>query len=267
MTKTEDHRKVEAVLFAVGRDFAIEDIAGLCNLTHDQTITILNDLRSEYNGNQENSLTLHEKGKFWKFSVKDTYLPLVTSLVENTELDKSTMETLAVIAWRYPILQADVIKIRNNKAYEHMKLLEERGFIAKNRSGRTYKIKLTDKFFEYFDLPSKDAKEAFRKVIPKEIQEEVTRSEKEINEKEEEIERQKLEEPQKIEPEKSIEEVAQEAADLMDKEEIKVSGDEDDNEEEGDFIDTDNQEEEKENILPNQPIPDQPLEDPNIQKE
>ncbi len=219
--RSEDHRKVEAVLFAVGRDFAVEDLAGLCGLSSEQVVSILNDLRTEYNQNQESALMLGEKGKFWKFSVKDRYLPLVTSLVGNTELDKSTMETLAVIAWKYPIIQADLIKIRNNKAYDHLKALEEREFIAKERYGRTYRIKLTPKFFEYFDLPSQDAKEAFRKVIPKELQERLEKSENDIEVKEKEIqeEKQKREEKkeeQKKEPEKTIEEVAEEAAEEVD---------------------------------------------------
>ena len=215
--KSEEHRKVEAVLFAVGRDISVEDVARLCGLSEERAIEVLRELKSEYDS-QDGSLALQDKGKFWKFSVKDGYLPLVTSLVENTELDKSTMETLAVIAWRYPVLQADVIKIRHNKAYDHMKMLVERGFVAKERSGRTYKIKLTDKFFEYFDLPSKDAKEAFRKVIPKDIQEEVEKAEKEIELKEKEIEEAEKKEKQKKEPEKSMEEEAREAVEKLDDE-------------------------------------------------
>ncbi len=229
--RTESHHKVEAVLFAVGRDIAIEDIAGLCSLSPEQALAILTELRQEYNSSLNNALMLQEKGRFWKFSVKDKYLPLVTSLVESTELDKSTMETLAVIAWKYPVLQADVIRIRHNKAYDHMKLLEDRGFVAKERSGRTYRIKLTDKFFEYFDLPSKDAKEAFRKVIPAEIQRDVEQTEKEIEQKEQEIsdqekelaERARQKQAQqaaaKPEPEKSVEEAAEEAADELDEQE------------------------------------------------
>jgi hypothetical protein len=98
------------------------------------------------------------------------------------------METLAVIAWKYPILQSEVIKIRHNKAYEHMKQLKEMGFVVKEKSGRTFKIKLTDKFFNYFDLPTQDAKDAFKKVIPEDIQKEIMEKEKEIKEKEKEIE-------------------------------------------------------------------------------
>jgi len=226
--KSENHRKVEAVLFAVGRDIAVEDVARFCNLAEEEAQTIIKDLSQDYNANHESALSLQQKGKFWKFTVKDTYLPLVTNLVQNTELDKSVMETLAVIAWRYPIIQSDLIKIRHNKAYDHLKMLEEREFVVKEKFGRTYKIKLTSKFFEYFDLPTQDAKEAFKKVIPPEIQEEIQRAEQDIEMKEQRIEEQeakKAAEPKKIE--KTEEQLAKEAADELDEDDEA-----DDNEEE-----------------------------------
>ena len=102
------------------------------------------------------------------------------------------METLAVIAWKYPVLQADVVKIRHNKAYDHLKQLDELGFITRMRFGRTNKITLTSKFFEYFDLPSKEqAKEVFKNVVPENIREKIEKSEEEIDEVERKIEERK----------------------------------------------------------------------------
>ena len=216
--KTEEHRKVEAVLFAVGKEMTAEEVGRLCNLGEQRAAALLHDLHNDYEQNIAGALTLQHKDKFWKFTVKDAYLPLVTSLVHHTDLDKSVMETLAVIAWRYPIVQADLIKIRHNKAYEHLKLLEEREFVAKEKFGRTYRIKLTPKFFDYFDLPSQDAKEAFKKVIPPEIQKEITRTEQEIDLKEKEIEERETKKVKQAVPEKSDEEKAQEAADEVEAE-------------------------------------------------
>jgi len=218
--KSENHRKVEAVLFAVGRDIAVEDVARFCSLSENDAHAIILELSRDYNNDQQSALTLQQKGKFWKFTVKDTYLPLVTNLVQTTELDKSVMETLAVIAWRYPIIQSDLIKIRHNKAYDHLKMLEEREFIMKEKYGRTYRIKLTSKFFEYFDLPTQDAKEAFRKVIPPDIQEEIQRSEQEIELKEQRIEEQEAKKlTEKTVVEKTEEQLAKEAADALDEDE------------------------------------------------
>ena len=135
------------------------------------------------------------------------------------------METLAVIAWNHPALQADIIKIRHTKAYDHMKQLEETGYVQKVKYGRTFKIKLTQKFFDYFDIPSQNAKDAFKKVIPQEVQERVMQMEEEIEDKEREVEELKrMEADQKeqlaaqIKQEKSQEQEAQEAVEKMEKE-------------------------------------------------
>ena len=47
--KSENHRKVEAVLFAVGRDIAVEDVARFCNLAEEEAQTIIKDLSHDYN--------------------------------------------------------------------------------------------------------------------------------------------------------------------------------------------------------------------------
>src|SRR3989338_5514700 len=188
--KTEEHRKIEAVLFAVGREMTAEEVGRLCQIEETKADSLLVELHASYEHDSGSALTLQHKGKFWKFTVKDNYLPLVTTLVNHTDLDKSVMETLAVIAWRYTIIQSDLVKIRHNKAYDHLKMLEEREFVSKEKYGRTYRIKLTPKFFEYFDLPSQDAKEAFKKVIPPEIQKDIQRAEQEIELKEQRIEEQ-----------------------------------------------------------------------------
>ena len=97
----------------------------------------------------------------WKLTTREEYGNLVRKIVSETELTKSQMETLAVIAFKYPIKQSDLIKIRTNKAYDHLMELEKAGFITRQRYGRSKLIKLTDKFFEYFDLPREKLKERF----------------------------------------------------------------------------------------------------------
>jgi len=60
------------------------------------------------------------------------------------------MKTLALIAYKQPIIQATVVKYRNNKAYDHLKLLLDEGFIKKEPRGRTFTLTTTTKFIEYF---------------------------------------------------------------------------------------------------------------------
>ena len=222
--------KVEALLFSSARRMSIEEIGELTGIKDLEAIkNALNELKTDYES-RGGSVALIEDGRHWKLNVKDHYLPIVQKIVSRTELDKPLMETLAVIAWKYPILQSEVIRIRHNKAYDHLKQLEEMEFITRNKFGRTRKITLTEKFFEYFDLPSEEAREAFKRVVPKDIQEKVEKTEQEITEGE------KI-----LEEVKKKEEKAEEA-----KEEIKK---------------------EKENRAP-QPNPHEPpVPDPNIAKD
>ena len=164
----ENQKKVEAVLFAIGKEITEERIAALWSLDQEEVNQILQSLEKSYK-DMDLSFYLVQKENGWKLTVRDKYVPLVSSIVTSTELEKPLMETLAVIAWKYPITQSDIVKLRNASAYEHMKQLEEQGFIAKEKFGRTFKVKLTKKFFEYFDLPSDEAKQAFLKQIPQEI--------------------------------------------------------------------------------------------------
>jgi segregation and condensation protein B len=116
------------------------------------------ELKVKYD-NPEHSLVLVNDGDYWKLAVRDHYLPVVKKIVTETELSRTVLETLAVIAFKYPIKQSDLIHIRTNKAYDHLKELEQEGFISRKKHGRTNLIKLTDKFFQYFDLPEEKLKQ------------------------------------------------------------------------------------------------------------
>jgi len=179
-----EEKKVEAVLFAVGKEITTERVASLCSLTLEQTESIIQSLQQQYDA-LDHSLRLVKRDSGWKLTVRDEFVPLVSSIVSSTELERPLMETLAVIAWRYPIIQSDVIKLRSAAAYDHMRALEERGYINKEKFGRTFRIKLTKKFFEYFDLPSEEAKQAFLKQVPSELLKEA----EEVNKEADEVER------------------------------------------------------------------------------
>ncbi len=81
------------------------------------------------------------------------------------------IETLAVIAWKAPVLQSEVVRIRTNKAYDHLSELESSGFISRAKHGRTKLVKLTDRFFSYFDVKNAEDVKAKFKVQEPEQQE------------------------------------------------------------------------------------------------
>ncbi len=176
-------KRVEALLFAVGRAISDEELARLSGTSVSQVQEALKDLKKEY-VERGSPLLIIQEGNGWKLTVHEKYLSLVQQINPHTELSKAILETLAVIAWKHPAKQSDVIKIRTNKAYEHIDELERLGFIAKEKYGRTYLLKVTGKFFDYFDLAGekgvreifKDVKgveEAQTKLLDQEIEKEV----------------------------------------------------------------------------------------------
>ena len=199
-------KKVEAVLFAVGKEITSERIASLCSLEMPEVEEIIFRLQQDY-AQRDHSLHLVKKENGWKLTVRDEFVPLVSSIVSSTEMDTAMLSTLAVIAWRYPIIQSEVIKLRGSGAYEHMRQLEEAGYIEKEKFGRSFKLKLTKKFFEYFDLPSEEAKQAFLKNVPAEVLQEAEAVNKEADEIERLIELDAKEKEGKSEIQKAMAEM------------------------------------------------------------
>ncbi len=181
-------KEIEALLFSAARKLSLEELSRLTGIKDLNAIKeALEQLKKEYQ-EKDTALKLIEEPDGYKLNVKEEHLPLVQKIVTQTELSKTLMETLAVIAWKYPCLQSEIIKIRTNKAYDHLKELEEMGFISREPFGRTKKIKLTEHFFEYFDLPTEKAKEAFKAQMSEEIREKINRIEAQIEKRETRIE-------------------------------------------------------------------------------
>jgi segregation and condensation protein B len=154
-------RKVEAVLYTTGKYMGIDEISEACGIGSVGIVkSAINDLRKEYS-DKESSLEIQEHNDLFKLNIKKEYGFLANKLVGEGEFDTPTIKTLAVIAYKSPIIQSDIIKIRGNKAYDHISSLKENGLVNADRFGRSRMLKLTNKFFEYFDVAEKEVKEKF----------------------------------------------------------------------------------------------------------
>ena len=191
-------KKIEAILFSVGKYISLEEIAGLCKKEQQQVKEALLELTVDYENDENTSLVILNDGDMWKMTIREEFGGMVRKIVSETELTKSQLETLAVIAFKYPIKQSDLIRIRTNKAYDHLSELEKTGFITRQKYGRSKLIRLTDKFFEYFDLPKEKLKDKFKGFS--ELAKTIENKEEEIEHKKEEI--QKNMEASQIEEEK-----------------------------------------------------------------
>ena len=166
MTEKNYKDQIEALLFASGRLMDINTLLNITGASGKQVlINNVRKLKQEYKDRQSPMMIIEEKDG-WKLTVRESYLPIVRKIISETELPKTILETLAIIAWRSPVLQSEVVNIRHNKAYDHVSELLELGFIRKEPKGRSYMISLTEKFYEYFDVDgTKDIREVFNKVV------------------------------------------------------------------------------------------------------
>jgi segregation and condensation protein B len=152
---TECKARVEAILFAIGKYLDDDTIAQLCDIDKRNVKKALEELKNDYDA-RDTALMIIQEGSNWKINVREKYLSLVRKIVADTELSKSIMETLAVIAWKSPVYQNEVVKIRGNKCYDHIEELVDAGFITKDKKGRSYILKTTEKFYNYFDIDQKN---------------------------------------------------------------------------------------------------------------
>ncbi|MEM4396046.1 MAG: SMC-Scp complex subunit ScpB [Candidatus Woesearchaeota archaeon] len=205
---------VETILFAIGRGVSVEYIKSLLEKTYNESISqkeiieALKKIKEFYNGSF--GLKVYESNELWFLSSKEEFVNVIANLTDEVDLTKSVLETLAVIAWKAPVLQSEIIELRNVKAYEHIEILEKRGFIKCEKLGNTKLIKLTDKFFDYFDLEgSENLKELFSQRL-KEFEEKIKqkkdknkKNKLEINFNENENKDERIINDSKNEPEKS----------------------------------------------------------------
>ena len=157
-------KRVEAVLFAAGRRMRLSEIAKVVREKEEDVKKAISALIEGYQ-KSDSPMMILEEGEFYKMTVRERYLGYVKKIVPKTDMSKSVMETLATIAWKAPVLQSEVIRIRTNKAYDHIDQLEEAGFISKKKQGKSYLIMLTQKFYDYFDIEGDaELKKAFKRV-------------------------------------------------------------------------------------------------------
>ncbi|MEK6973355.1 MAG: SMC-Scp complex subunit ScpB [archaeon] len=151
----QDAKKVlEAALFMAPRALDFNYFKKLLNFeTKEQVIQTLRDLKADYDAKDsalEIFINLDDEKAMMR--VKGDYLQNVKELATNSEFHEGLQKTLALIAFKQPVKQNLIVKYRNVKAYDHIHILEEKGFIKRIPAGKTFILHTTKKFSEYFNI-------------------------------------------------------------------------------------------------------------------
>jgi segregation and condensation protein B len=146
----ESTQIVEAALFIAGRFLNLQDLVMLTDLNPIMLKSILHDLEKKYS---LGVLRLIHRNEAWKMDVDEKYHYLINKLATgNAEFTKAEQETLAIIAFKQPVKQSVVIKIRGNKSYDHIKKFRDLGLVVAKKAGHTLELSLSEEFYEYFNV-------------------------------------------------------------------------------------------------------------------
>ena len=148
----EDLKKLEAVFFISGRFLTMQDLISHTDLNPIILRELIEKLQEKYE-KTDSAMEIVEKSGMWKMDVRREHSDVVNKFATGSaEFSKAEQETLAIIAYKQPIKQSVIIKIRGNKAYDHIKKFVDLGLLKKKKMGHTNELSLSDEFHDYFGI-------------------------------------------------------------------------------------------------------------------
>ncbi len=149
---------VESLLFSSDRPISAKEIQSwIPETTLADIKAALKELDDDYSRMQR-SFTLKEVAGGYQFRTHSTYAPYILRMLKTspTKLSKAALETLAIIAYKQPIMRQDIERLRGVDAGGMLRSLMEKGLIRivgrKNLPGRPLIYGTTRKFLEVFGL-------------------------------------------------------------------------------------------------------------------
>lgn len=143
--------RIEAVLFTTAKALTAKEIGEILEVEPDVAEEALLELIMDYSS-RDGALEIDDDNGYI-LQLKEEYMDIVEKLCP-VDLKTAVQKTLTIIALKEPLRQTTLIEMRGSTAYEHVQELLEKGFISKtkDKNGRSYNLKTTPKFAEYFKL-------------------------------------------------------------------------------------------------------------------
>lgn len=161
----ENLKRLEAIFFISGRFLSIQELISLSDLNPIVIRELISKLREKYE-KEDSAIEIVEKNGFWKMDVRQEYSDIINRLASGrSEFSKAEQETLAIIAYKQPIKQSVIIKIRGNKAYDHIKKFEDLGLLKKKKVGHTHDLFLSEEFYDYFNVQDREGRDVLKQPV------------------------------------------------------------------------------------------------------
>lgn len=175
------HKKLaEAALFMATKPLGLDELGKILGVNSLGFVKeVMEELQKEY---EDRGMDLVNTQDGWMLQVKQELLPKVAHLTPYHDMSEGTKRSLALIVYKEPIKQSQLIKTQGNKAYAYVKDLHKKGLIKAEKDGRTKTLYLTPEFERYFGEERKKIRERMDIQVQSDIQEKKSQESKHVQE-------------------------------------------------------------------------------------
>lgn len=142
---------VEAALYMSNEPITIKEMSKMFDTDEEKIKEIVEAFKKEHEA-PEHGIYVLETPRGYQIRVKQKLDPLVRKLTPYKDLGRGLLRVLALVAYKQPITQSEIVKVIGNRTYEYVKRLKERGLISTIKQGRTKALVPTKEFANYFGL-------------------------------------------------------------------------------------------------------------------
>ena len=160
MTDEQLKKALESILFVAGDAVALSDIALALEVDEETLAHVADELAEQKRQTSDGTLLVRVDDKLQLCSNPEymPYIDRVLQPVKKTRLSQSTLETLAIIAYRQPITRFEIEQIRGVQCNYSVAMLIEKGLVVragrKKSLGNPMLYTTSDEFLRHFGIAS-----------------------------------------------------------------------------------------------------------------
>ncbi len=144
---------IEAALYSSGRPMRIEEIIRASSTgSRQRTLAILDSIMKKTRAAFYAIEVIKQPDETYVLQLKPEYSSVIRNYASKPILANATLKTLSYIAYAQPISSKQLVEVRGNGVYGHLKELRQLDFVQYESVGRTKIFTTTTKFQKYFGI-------------------------------------------------------------------------------------------------------------------
>ena len=145
--------RVEAALYASGRPLDAEELARIAGTSSQRKgVALAREVARAVKESMTAVEVVEYPGPRFAMQLKNQYTQVARRFATRPLLSRAALRTLSFVAYFQPISSSELVLRRSSTVYQHLKELEDVGFVSSQRQGRSKVYATTGRFADYFGL-------------------------------------------------------------------------------------------------------------------